>query len=50
MACALDELGQALFPIETCDVIHLLCFVGEQILRPENANLAFDMQKIVAVS
>ncbi|KAM7542248.1 hypothetical protein Aperf_G00000011476 [Anoplocephala perfoliata] len=49
MACALDELGQTLFPIEASAVIHLLCFIGEQILRPENAELAFDVQKIIAI-
>lgn len=49
LACALDEPGQNMFPIEISDVIRLLCFIGEQILQPENAEIAFQSQKIISV-
>nr|CDS27388.1 vacuolar protein sorting associated protein 8 [Hymenolepis microstoma] len=49
LACALDEPGQGMFPIEVGDLIRLLCFICEQILRPENMEITFQSQKIIAV-
>ncbi|VDN96058.1 unnamed protein product [Rodentolepis nana] len=48
-ACALDEPGQNILPIEVGDLIRLLCFICEQILQPENMELTFQSQKIIDV-
>ncbi|CDS37612.1 vacuolar protein sorting associated protein 8 [Echinococcus multilocularis] len=47
VTCALDEAGEALLPVDSADVTRLLCFIGEQILLPENASLTFESQKIL---
>ncbi|KAL5968115.1 hypothetical protein TSMEX_004137 [Taenia solium] len=46
VTCALDEAGEVFFPVDPADITRLLCFIGEQILLPENASLAFENQKI----
>ncbi|VDK35902.1 unnamed protein product [Taenia asiatica] len=46
VTCALDEAGEVFFPLDPADITRLLCFIGEQILLPENASLAFENQKI----
>ncbi|VDM16770.1 unnamed protein product [Hydatigera taeniaeformis] len=46
VTCPLDEAGEILLPVDSADIIRLLCFIGEQILLPENSSLAFESQKI----
>lgn len=49
VTCALDEAGEALFSVDPADITRLLCFIGEQILLPENDSVAFENQKIFMV-
>lgn len=49
LACALDEPGQQMFQLEAGDILRLVCFICEQILQPENVDITFDSQKIIAV-
>ncbi|VDD79098.1 unnamed protein product [Mesocestoides corti] len=47
--CALDETSEAPLSIDADDVARLLCFIGKQLLLPENDSLVFDNQKILSI-